>query len=116
MGNSPWRRVAVACACAMLAMPPMAAAQPAAPQVATIRGVVLDRADGSPIEDVTVRLEDNPATVKTDAAGRFELTGVTPGRRTIYVSVVGFILVRRALDVTPGASLDLTIVLSDGTG
>ena len=108
--------MAVACACVMLAAPLMASGQSASPQVATVRGVVLDRADGSPIEDVTVRLQDDPATVKTDATGRFELTGVTPGRRTLYVSVVGFILVRRAIDVTPGASIDLTIVLSEGTG
>ena len=52
------------------------------------------------------------AAVKTDDAGRFELTGVSPGRRTVYVSVVGFILVRRPVDVAPGATVELTIVLT----
>jgi hypothetical protein len=94
----------------------VANAQPAAPQTATIRGLVLDRADGSPIEDVSVRLQDDRVTVKTDTAGRFELTGVAPGRRTIYVSVVGFILVRRTVDVLPASVLDVTIVLTEGTG
>src|SRR5436190_135565 len=83
---------------------------------ATIRGVVLDRADGSPIADVSVKLQDAGVAVKTDDAGRFELTGVTPGKRTLNVSLVGFILVKRAVDVAPGAALDLTIVLSEGTG
>ena len=83
---------------------------------ATIRGVVLDRADGSPIADVSVKLQDAGVAVKTDDAGRFELTGVAPGKRTLNVSLVGFILVKRAVDVAPGAALDLTIVLSEGTG
>ena len=42
-------------------------------------------------------------TVKTDDAGRFELTGVSPGRHVVYVSVVGFILVKRPVEVAPGA-------------
>jgi hypothetical protein len=100
---------------AALAWPPPGHAQAAA-ESATIRGVVLDRADGSPIADVSVRLQDAGVAVKTDDAGRFELTGVAPGRRTVYVSLVGFILVKRAVDVAPGAALDLTIVLSEGTG
>jgi hypothetical protein len=83
---------------------------------ATIRGVVLDRADGSAIADVSVRLQDAGAAVKTDDAGRFELTGVSPGRHVINVSVVGFILVKRAVEVAPDAVLDVTIVLSEGTG
>ena len=78
--------------------------------------MVLDRADGSPIADVSVRIENAGAPVTTDAAGRFELTGVTPGRHVLYVSVIGFILVRRPVDVAAGAPLDLTIVLSEGTG
>ena len=82
----------------------------------TIRGVVLDRADGSPISDVSVRIENAGAPVATDAAGRFELSGVTPGRHVLYVSVIGFILVRRPVDVVDGVPLDLTIVLSEGTG
>ena len=86
------------------------------PDKGTIRGVVLDRADGSPIDDVSVRLQDAGTTVKTDATGRFELTGVTPGRHELYVSLVGFILVRRNVVVTPGATVELTIVLSEGTG
>ncbi len=77
---------------------------------------MLDRADGSPISDVSVRIENAGAPIATDAAGRFELTGVTPGRHVLYVSVIGFILVRRPIDVVDGVPLDLTIVLSEGTG
>jgi hypothetical protein len=86
------------------------------PQQGTIRGVVLDRADGSPLTDVSVQLQDAKQAVKTDDAGRFELAGVAPGKRTLYVSVVGFILVKRVVELAPGATLDLTIALSEGTG
>ena len=103
------------CAGALAGAPPVLG-QPAPLQAATIRGVVLDRADGSPIADVSVRLQDAGVAVKTDDAGRFELTGVSPGRHIVYVSLVGFILVKRPVDVAPGAALDLTIVLSEGTG
>jgi hypothetical protein len=54
------RRVAgflIACAVTLGAAAP-ARSQAAPPDKATIRGVVLDRADGSPIADVSVKLQD----------------------------------------------------------
>ena len=44
------------------------------------------------------------------------MAGVPAGPQTLYVSVVGFILVKRPIDVRPGEPLDLTIALSEGTG
>ena len=83
---------------------------------ATIRGVVLDRADGTALADVRVRLQEGGNEVATDADGRFELSNVPPGRHTVNVSIVGFILVKRTVDVAANQALDLTIVLSEGTG
>ena len=91
-------------------------AQDAAPATGIVRGVVVDRADGTAIGDVSVRVQDAGAPVKTDGEGRFELAGVPAGQQTLYVSVVGFILVKRPIDVRPGEPLDLTIALSEGTG
>ena len=94
-----------------------ALAQEAAPAATGIvRGVVVDRADGTAIGDVSVRVQDAGAAVKTNGEGRFELTGVPAGQQTLYVSVVGFILVKRPIDVRPGEPLELTISLSEGTG
>lgn len=84
--------------------------------LATIRGVVLDRADGAAIADVRVRLQDDQNAVATDAGGRFELSNVPPGRHTLYVSIVGFILVKRTVEVAANQTTDLTILLSEGTG
>ena len=125
MSNARAHRIAgvvLVCILIITTAPAAGAQQPAdgqaalAGQAATIRGVVLDRADGSPIADVSVRLQDEKLTVKTDDAGRFELTGVAPGRRTLYVSVVGFILVKRPVEIAAGSMLELTIALSEGTG
>jgi len=84
--------------------------------LATIRGVVLDRAGGAAIADVRVRLQEDKDAVTTDAEGRFELSKVQPGRQTLYVSIVGFILVKRTVEVAANQSIDLTILLSEGTG
>ena len=99
-----------------LASAPALAQKPALPATGIVRGVVVDRADGTAIGDVSVRVQDAGAPVKTDGEGRFELTGVPAGQQTLYVSVVGFILVKRPIDVRPGEPLDLTIALSEGTG
>jgi len=96
---------------------PQSQSQPAPDsRLATIRGVVLDRADGAAIADVRVRLQDDKDAVTTNAEGRFELSNVQPGRQTLYVSIVGFILVKRTVEVAPNQSVDLTILLSEGTG
>jgi outer membrane cobalamin receptor len=101
-----------------LAMPGWAFAQAAAPTApsGTIRGTVLDRAGGTPIADASVRIQDAAQAVTTDAAGRFELRDVSPGTRTVVVSIVGFILVRRTVQVESGQAVELTVVLSEGTG
>jgi hypothetical protein len=99
---------------AFLLTSPPAAAQ--APVPGTVRGVVVDRSDGAPIADVSVRVQNAGTGVKTDADGRFELTGVPAGEQTLYVSVVGFILVKRTIDVRAGEPLEVTVALTEGTG
>jgi hypothetical protein len=87
-----------------------------APATGALRGLVLDRTDGTPIADVSVQIQDAKQSVKTDDTGHFSLTGIAPGRHTLYVSIVGFILVKRPVVIEAGQTLDLTIALSEGTG
>lgn len=89
--------------CALILLGTIAAGAQPGQAGGTIRGVVLDRADGTPIADVSVQVQDSSQqAIETDSEGRFELTGVPPGRVTLHVSLVGFILVKRTVDVSEG--------------
>ncbi len=52
--------------------------------------------------------------METTDDGRF-VVGVAPGSVRLYVSAVGYGLVQRTLQVDPGAVVDVTIPLSEGT-
>ena len=97
--------------------PALAALTASARQAAAIvRGVVLDGANGAPVADASVQIQETGQKVKTDSSGRFELSGVQPGRHTVYISIIGFILVKRPIEVAAGETLELTIALTEGTG
>jgi hypothetical protein len=59
-------------------------------QQATIRGVIQERVDGTPIAEASVRLRDGPWAV-ADASGRFVLERVDPGRYTLEVDALGYV-------------------------
>lgn len=59
--------------------------EPAAPITSTLRGTIKDGTTGDPLPDVTIRTDTGESTV-TDEAGRFELTNLTPGERTLILS------------------------------
>lgn len=82
----------------------------------TIRGVVIDTRGGAPIGDVSVRLQETGQRVVTDATGQFSFDDVASGDHELYVSAVDFILVKRTVHVVADAAVDVTIVLSEGTG
>ena len=80
-----------------------------------IAGTVVDAATGTPISRVSVLDERTGQSALTGADGRFELT-VLPGTSRLRVSVVGFVLVRREVEVGAGNRVELTIALTGGTG
>lgn len=90
------------CLCWALLLPP-----------ASIRGQVVEADTGLPLAGVTVAAERSAAVVETDADGRFTLP-VSPGRHTLVVSMVGYALVRRAVDTTTAGTL--VVSLAPGTG
>ena len=81
----------------------------------TIRGVVVNAQDGEPVRRVSVRLQSDPRMAVTDERGCFELTDVREGEQELTASAVGFLLVKRTVLVPAGASVDVTVVISDGT-
>ncbi len=82
----------------------------------TLQGVIVDTEGGSPLEEVTVRLQSTGAVVVTDADGRFRFADIATGEHELYVSVVNFLLVTRRVTVAPAAVSDVTIALTQGTG
>src|SRR5919106_2291491 len=82
----------------------------------TVRGHVVDARTGAGLPRVLVLIEDDGPSTLTADDGRFELTPVKAGDQRLYVSVVGYILVRRDVTIADGGTLDLTIPLAEGTG
>ena len=91
-------------------------AAPAMAQTGSITGTIVDARDGTPLEKVSVRVQDTGLTTLTANDGRFQLDGVPAGRRELYVSSVDYILVRRLVDVPAGDVLNITIPIAAGTG
>ena len=97
----------------------MAVALTAAPLpqgVGDVRGRVVDARTGAGLGKVLVLVEHGGPSTLTDDRGAFELREVQAGARRLYVSVVGYSLVRKDVQVLAGTSVDLTIPLSEGTG
>ncbi len=86
----------------------------AAQATVLVSGAVVADADGQPVSDALVALEGTPFAARTDAAGRFSMAGVPPGRYQVAVSRDGFETVREVLEVRAGtpASLDVRLPLS----
>jgi hypothetical protein len=82
----------------------------APPTPGTIFGTVTDSLN-RPITHARVTLDGSAIEAQTDAAGRFHLAGVMPGTQTIEVRRVGLEGVRRAVDVTPGATMTMALTL-----
>ena len=57
----------------------------------TIRGIVTDKASGTPIAYATIQVEDTPdkGTV-TDNQGNFTLTSIPIGRHTVKAAFMGY--------------------------
>jgi hypothetical protein len=90
--------------------------QTASQEAGAIRGRVVDARTGAGLEKVLVLVEDGGPSTLTDDSGAFQLERVKPGGCRLYVSVVGYTLVRRDVQVVAGAASDLTIPMSEGTG
>ena len=91
-------------------------AAPVFAQTGVVTGTIVDARDGTPLEKVSVRVQDANLATVTSSDGRFRLEGVPTGRRELFVSSIDFILVRRFVDVTAGDVVDVTIPIAAGTG
>jgi hypothetical protein len=68
-----------------------------APAGVVLRGRVVDAQTGEPIAKALVAVRDHEVEVTTDAAGRFEITGLPAAEIELLVTTVGYGLARRPL-------------------
>lgn len=85
---------------------------PARAQDATIRGVVVDSAQGAPMPGANVRLLDRPRGTATGQDGRFVLDGLAPGRYRLKCTFVGYRPARHTLTLEAGEKVSLRFVLA----
>lgn len=84
-------------------------------QTPTITGRIVDARTGQPLARVLVYVEHQASFAETDAAGGFTLS-LPPGTHTITASMIGYAVVRQAVDVAAGAPREMVIELSEGAG
>jgi hypothetical protein len=101
---------------AVVALLLQAAPPPAGRAPASIHGRVVNARTRSPIAGALVMLVEPNLATRTSAAGEFSFAGVPPGTRTITVSTVGYIFIRRSIAVTAGAAVEVSVPLAEGTG
>src|SRR5262249_36253883 len=83
----------------------------APPQTVAIRGKVLDSRTLEPIEKALISIRDRKIETRTGANGEFELRDVSPGEVELYVTTVGYALVRKKLEVAPLIPVEIEILL-----
>jgi len=106
----------IAAVWALAALLAMQAGGSQTPNVPIIKGTIVDGRTSTPIKDARVILVEASLDVRTGADGRFEFPKLARRTYTLTVSTIGYIFVRRRVDVGPNATIDLTIPLAEGTG
>ena len=81
------------------------------PQLA---GTIVDARTRAAVEQARVSIDDLHREATTGADGRFVFAGVPAGPHHLSVSVVGYALARRDVDVVAGGA-EITIELTEGT-
>ena len=76
-----------------------------------IRGKVVDATTGEALAKALVSIRELEVEVETDETGQFELTGIPPGEVELYISTVGYGLVKRKIQVQQGVATELEVLL-----
>ncbi len=74
-------------------------------QTGSITGQVTDVATGQPLESAVARLDDAEGGVLTTAAGRYLITGVSPGSHQVTFEIIGY----------ESMTLNVTVAAGDAT-
>jgi outer membrane cobalamin receptor len=78
---------------------------------ATIRGTVFDARTGEPLANAMVAIRSQQQMTTSDAQGHFELSDVVDGDIEVYVSTVGYGLLRKLIELPSGKTVTLQLPL-----
>jgi hypothetical protein len=81
-------------------------------QSAVIQGSVHDAQTGEALSRVSIRLKDANPRAETDASGHFTMDGVAAGSYRLVVSIVGYRLFEKRVDVKADEVIHLDVALS----
>lgn len=79
-----------------------------------LTGRVTDASTGQPLPQTVIRLRDTGLETLSDAGGAFTLSEVPPGRRILELEHPFYGLQSDELQVEPGSSVSLTVVIRTG--
>lgn len=82
----------------------------------TLQGQVVDAATQSPLAGARVWLVDLGQTTFSDKDGRFAFNSLPAGTFTITVSQIGYIFIKRTVDLPEKSTLGIVIPLAEGQG
>ncbi len=86
------------------------------PGQSTLQGIVLDATTQQPIAGARVWIVDVGLTAMSGADGRFQFDYLPSGVFTITVSQIGYIFVKRTIDLPEKSTLGIVIALAEGQG
>jgi hypothetical protein len=81
-------------------------------QDVVIRGQVLDGRTREPIAKALVSVRDLKLEAVTDQNGRFEMSGLPAGEIELYVTTVGYGLIKRKIEVQSGVETEIEFSLA----
>src|SRR5215210_7672467 len=79
-----------------------------------ISGRIVEARTNAPLVAVLVQVQSTRQRGISDTDGRFDIPDVPIGKQTVMVSVVGYGLVRRDVEVIADQATDLTIPVAEG--
>lgn len=94
--------------------PALAPASPPPPGM--LRGRVVDADTDLPLADVLVVSPSPEQRTTTAADGSFVLERLAPGRHSLFVSLVGYVLARPEVEIAAGATAEVVVPLTAGAG
>src|SRR4051812_8931537 len=74
-------------------------------------GKVLDSRTNEPIAKALVSIRDRKIETTTNDNGEFEIAEVAPGEIELYVTTVGYSLIRKKIEVSAGTPVEIEILL-----